>query len=184
MIIKTHKSLDGIESSAQYSDCMAYRYTLQRSWRSHHNKRLVFIMLNPSTATEEQNDPTVARCQKRAMSGEYGAFAVLNLFAFRATDPADMKRAKNPVGGHENTRVLQDVLSCVQQGMSDVICGWGLHGKYLGRNDEVLKWFLHYDVTPMALKITKDGHPYHPLYVSYDARPIPLMPLLELPQVR
>jgi hypothetical protein len=68
MIIKTHKSLDGIESSAWYSECMAYRYVLRRSWRSYSNRRLVFIMLNPSTATEEQNDPTVARCQKRAMN--------------------------------------------------------------------------------------------------------------------
>jgi hypothetical protein len=59
MIHKTHKSLDGTDSSAIYSDCMAYRYTLNRVWRSYSNKRLVFIMLNPSTATELKNDPTV-----------------------------------------------------------------------------------------------------------------------------
>jgi hypothetical protein len=70
------------------------------------------------------------------------AFTVLNLFAFRATDPAEMKRAKDPVGGYQNTRVLQDVLSCVQKGTADIICGWGLHGQHLGRNEEVLRCVL------------------------------------------
>jgi hypothetical protein len=79
------------------------------------------------------------------------------------------------VGGYQNTSVLQDVLSCVQQGTADIICGWGLHGQHLRRNEEVLGWFRHYDVQPMALKITKDGHPYHPLYISYEAMPIPLI---------
>ena len=55
-----------------------------------------------------------------------------------------VKRAKDLVGGYQNTIVLQDVPSCVQQGTADIICGWGLHGQHLGRNAEVLRWFRHY----------------------------------------
>jgi hypothetical protein len=55
-----------------------------------------------------------------------------------------------------------------------IICGSGVHGAHLGRNEEVLSWFRHYQLQPMALKITKDGHPSHPLYVSYDVVPTPL----------
>jgi hypothetical protein len=85
-----------------------------------------------------------------------------------------MRRASDPVGGYQNTAVLQDVLSAAQKGTADILCGWGVHGSFLDRDKEVLSWFDHYGVTPMALKITKDGHPSHPLYIPYDAEPMPL----------
>ena len=174
MIVKTHASPEGIKSEAVYSECLRYRYRLTRDWKSRHKKRLVFIMLNPSTATELANDPTVARCQQRAMTGEYRGFVVLNLFAFRATDPKRMKNAADPVGGHKNTAVLKQLLSAAKKGVVDIICAWGLHGAHLGRNLEVLAWFQHYGVEPAALKVTKGGHPAHPLYLSYELNPVPL----------
>lgn len=174
MITRTHTSLDGIESGASYSDDEKYRYSLYRSWRSYSTKQLVFIMLNPSTATEQQNDPTVERCQRRTMMGEYYGVTVINLFAFRATDPKDMKCAPDPVGGYQNIVILQDALEAAQKGRADIICGWGTHGSFMGQDKEVLSWFDHYGVIPMALEVTKHGHPKHPLYVSYDKKPIPL----------
>jgi hypothetical protein len=92
------------ESEAVYSDCENYRFLLTRTWGD--GPRALFIMLNPSTATEFQNDPTVERCERRARALGYGAFRVTNIFAWRATDPRDMRAAPDPVGA-ENDRDLR-----------------------------------------------------------------------------
>ena len=79
MIVRLHQKGDAA-SIAEYSDCEAYSYTLTRVW-DEAGQRALFIMLNPSTATELQNDPTVERCERRARALGYGAFRVLNIFA-------------------------------------------------------------------------------------------------------
>ncbi len=96
MITRTHQKGDAA-STAEYSDCERYRYRLTRIWDPDGEKAL-FIMLNPSTATEVQNDPTVERCERRARALGFGAFRVTNIFAWRATDPKDMRAAPDPVG--------------------------------------------------------------------------------------
>jgi hypothetical protein len=96
MITRTHQKGDAA-SVAVYSDCERYRYSLTRVWDAD-GSRALFIMLNPSTATEVQNDPTVERCERRARALGFGAFRVLNIFAWRATDPRDMRAAADPVG--------------------------------------------------------------------------------------
>jgi hypothetical protein len=175
IIVKTHTFPDGTESSAHFSECMKYRYALNRFWKSPHKKLLVFVLLNPSKATEIETDGAVTRCETRARSGTYRGVTVLNLFAFRATDPAEIKAHEEPVGGYANTQFLQVALACVQEGTADIICGWGNHGTHLSRNAEVLSWFDHYGIEPMALDVTKDGNPWHPLYLGYDVKtPIPL----------
>jgi hypothetical protein len=85
MITRTYQKADAY-SIAQYSDCERYRYMLTRTWYAEGHKAL-FIMLNPSTATEVQNDPTVERCEQRARTLGFGAFRVTNIFAWRDTDP-------------------------------------------------------------------------------------------------
>ena len=96
MIIRSHTKGDA-PSVAVYSDCERYRYTLTRTWDEGAG-RVLFIMLNPSTATEVQNDPTVERCERRARTLGYGAFRVCNIFAYRATDPRDMRAQADPNG--------------------------------------------------------------------------------------
>ena len=96
MIERRHQKGDAA-SVALYSDCQRYRYALTRIWDAD-GKRAVFIMLNPSTATEVQNDPTVARCERRARALGFGAFRVCNIFAWRDTDPRAMRAAAEPVG--------------------------------------------------------------------------------------
>ena len=96
MITRQHLKGDA-ESVAVYSPCEAYRYALTRVWNPAGRKAL-FVMLNPSTATEVQNDPTVERCERRARALGCGAFRVVNIFAYRATDPQVM-RALETVGG-------------------------------------------------------------------------------------
>ena len=85
MITRTHLKGDA-DSVAVYSPCERYRYLLTRVWDGA-GPRALFVMLNPSTATEFQNDPTVERCERRARALGFGAFRVANIFAFRATDP-------------------------------------------------------------------------------------------------
>jgi len=116
IILKTHTFPDGTESSAHFSESMKYRYALNRSWKSPHKKLLVFALLNPSKATEIETDGTVTRCETGARSGAYRGVTVLSLFAFRTTDPDEMKAHEEPVGGYANTQFLQVALACVQEG--------------------------------------------------------------------
>lgn len=162
------RSLDGTISKAIYSDCGNYRYSLSRHW-DYRTPSLGIIMLNPSTATEEVNDPTIERIQRRAM-GRYGGFIVRNLFAFRATDPVDMKRAEDPIG-ELNNKYLSEMLETFKDRPEDLICGWGVHGTFKSRDKTVLSMFSAFGIKPRALNWTKDGHPMHPLYISYETQP-------------
>ena len=93
MIERRHQRGE-VSSHAVYSDCERYRYSLTRVWDVS-GPRVGFVMLNPSKATEMQNDPTVERCERRARHLGYGAFQVTNIFAWRETDPARMRAANS-----------------------------------------------------------------------------------------
>jgi hypothetical protein len=149
------------QSSALYSDCERYRYSLTRVWDSG-AQRLNYIMLNPSKATEVQNDPTIERCERRARQLGFGAMTITNIFAWRETHPEALRKARHPVGD-EN-----DVVLCQQARWSNVIiAAWGVHGTHLQRGDAVEKLLKASDLVLHHLGLTKDGHPRHPLYVSY-----------------
>ncbi len=166
MITRHHQKGDAA-SVAEYSDCEDYRYSLTRVWDEAGTKAL-FIMLNPSTATEVQNDPTVERCERRARTLGFGAFRVLNIFAFRATDPRDMRAAADPVGPL-NDAAIRDSLPWADQ----VICAWGTHGAHLSRGPQVEVLLRAADRPLFHLGLTKDGHPKHPLYIGYAVQPMP-----------
>ena len=164
MIERAHQKGDAA-SVALYSDCECYRYQLTRVWRADGGKAL-FVMLNPSTATEVQNDPTVERCEQRARALGFGAFRVCNIFAYRATDPREMRNKADPVGSHNDSAILQ---SC---GWADqIICAWGTHGAFLARGAQVETLLRAQPKTLFHLGLTKAGHPKHPLYVSYAVQP-------------
>lgn len=118
-------------SVAVYSDCERYRYTLTRVWDEGGDK-VAFIMLNPSTATERQNDPTVERCERRARALGYGGFRVCNIFAWRDTDPFAMRKAKEPVGPANDDAILQ-----ASEWADMTVCAWGTHGVHRNRGPEV-----------------------------------------------
>jgi hypothetical protein len=126
MITRTHIK-DDAPSEAIYSDCERYRYALTRIWEPS-GKRALFIMLNPSTATEVQNDPTVERCERRARVLGFGSFRVTNIFAWRDTDPRNMRAAADPIGPENDATILK---GC--DWADQIICGWGSHGAHLGR---------------------------------------------------
>ena len=162
MITRAHEA-DGTVSVADYSSCEVYRYALTRTW-DERARKVAFVMLNPSTADERRNDPTVERCERRARALGYGAFRVVNIFAFRATDPSDLKRAKRPEGA-KNIRAIQNAITWA----NDVIAAWGAHGSHLDQGSKVRTLLSQTDVPVLHLGLTKEGHPRHPLYVAYAA---------------
>jgi len=166
VITRTHIN-DGATSTAVYSDCLAYRYALTRTWDPA-GKRVLFIMLNPSKATEVHNDPTVARCERRARALGFGAFQVTNIFAWRETDPHVMRRVADPIGPDNDQMIRAGT-----QWADMTIAAWGTHGAHLDRGAAVAA-LLHDAAIPLhILGLTKHGHPRHPLYVSYARSPRP-----------
>ncbi|MEL6959679.1 MAG: DUF1643 domain-containing protein [Pseudomonadota bacterium] len=166
MITRTHTKGDA-PSTAVYSDCERYRYSLTRVWDAD-GRRVNFVMLNPSTATEVQNDPTVERCERRARALGYGSFAVTNIFAWRDTDPRAMRRADDPVGDGNDAAILD----CAAWA-DDVVAAWGTHGAYLDRGAAV-QALLRSSARPLFhLGLSQAGHPKHPLYIAYSQQPQP-----------
>ena len=151
-------------SEAVYSDCESYRYLLTRVWGA--GQKALFIMLNPSTATEMQNDPTVERCERRSRALGFGAFRVTNIFAFRATDPKVMRAAADPVGPESDTAILNSLAWADQ-----IICAWGNHGLHLDRGAKVQTLLQATGRPLLHLGLTGQNQPKHPLYISYDQQP-------------
>jgi hypothetical protein len=158
--MSTQPVRDRDERSAVFSPCRVYRYSLWRRWSA--GDYAMFIGLNPSTADETNDDPTVRRCINFARSWGYGALCMTNIFAFRATDPADMKMVGDPVGPGND-----DALNRLASGAGVVVAAWGVHGTHHGRHSAVRAMLptLHF------LRLTKDGHPGHPLYLQASLRP-------------
>ena len=154
------------ESVAVYSDCERYRYLLTRVW-DEGGKKALFVMLNPSTATEVQNDPTVERCERRARALGFGAFRVTNIFAWRDTDPKAMEAAAEPIGPENDAAIRESA------GWADfIVAAWGTHGAHLGRGPAVARLLRDTGRAVHVLDLTKAGHPKHPLYVGYDRQPV------------
>jgi hypothetical protein len=159
-------NVDGLESGAVFDVSGRYRYSLWRAW-SAYNPRIVFILLNPSTADEQRNDPTIRRCIGFARAWKFGSVEVVNLFAHRATDARELLKIDDPVGDENDLFLIQAVERC-----SIVVVGWGIRGTLLGRDSQVLS-LLAGRKDKFCLGITKDGQPRHPLYVKGDTILVP-----------
>jgi len=149
-----------MERGARISDDGLYRYVLGRRWAAD-GPLATFIMLNPSTADATEDDPTIRRCIGFAKSWGMAALHVVNLYAFRATKPADMFGAADPVGP-ENDRYLTNHAMAACSGGMPLIAAWGANAKP-DRVAHVLS--LPGMVALQALGLTKDGAPRHPLYL-------------------
>jgi len=122
-------------------------------------------MLNPSTADERILDPTVRRCTGYAMAWGFGSIEIVNLFALRSTDPAELYRADDPVGPDNDLSILWCASSC-----TIAVAAWGTHGQHLDRGREVVE-MLRGKVALKYLRLTKSGEPNHPLYLPKDLKP-------------
>lgn len=146
------------ESDALFSDCMRYRYILFRRWGDKVHPTCMFIGLNPSTADEVNDDPTVRRCIRFAQSWGCNSMYMMNAYAFRATDPAVMKRQGYPVGIENDFH-----LSRVADICSIHVACWGVHIETHRQFD--LKRLLP---TLKCFGLTSGGCPKHPLYLAKD----------------
>jgi len=163
------KVADGIagDAGAVFSPCEGFRYLLWRVWNPD-RPFWSFGMLNPSTADHLQLDPTVTRCQTRATAGGAGGLIVWNLFAWRATDPAAMKRQGDPVGPFNDEAIRLAVAASALN-----IAAWGSHGVHREREHRVRVMLGAAKVPLHALAFTATGLPRHPLYLSLGLQPQP-----------
>jgi hypothetical protein len=151
----------GTEYGAIFDVNGMYRYSLWRSW-SAYNPRIVFVLLNPSTADEQKNDPTIRRCMGFARAWNFGSLEVVNLFAYRATDYRELFKVSDAVGAENNYFLTQAVERC-----STVVLGWGIRGTFLNRDRQAVSLLAGRN-DPYCLGISRDGQPRHPLYVKGD----------------
>ncbi len=156
-------------SGARFSAGRRYRYTLWRVWEPALGC-CNFLMLNPSTADESTNDPTIERCQRRAQRWGYGGLVVTNLFALCTSDPARLRQADDPIGPGNDAVIVAAARSAAL-----LVCAWGNHGTYLGRADNVRTLLAKLDTVPFCLAETKRREPAHPLYLAYDRAPVAMV---------
>jgi len=152
-------------SSAVISECGKYRYELRRQWSE--DRALDIIMLNPSTADADVDDPTIRRCIGFAKREGFGGIRVMNLFAYRASSPADMLEQGWAAVGAGNDALLQEMLREAARAKSPVLAAWGAHGIH-GMAKRVQQLARHYGARLVCLGKTNGGHPRHPLYVKRD----------------
>jgi hypothetical protein len=155
-----------------FSPCRTYRYVLWRQWDATNHAYALFIGLNPATADEVRDDPTIRRCAGYARRWGYGALCMTNLFAYRTPHPEVMKAHPDPVGA-DNDRWLVKLA----KGAGVVVAAWGVDGTHLGR-DRVVGRLLGGKLS--CLRLTKDGHPWHPLYLRKTLEPVPFDQLLSV----
>lgn len=148
-------------SSAIISPCGKYRYVLRRSIPSviRWHRPALFIMLNPSVADATVNDPTIRRCMRFAERWGMTQLTVVNLFAFRATDPSELKFAEDPVGP-ENDKYIEEEIQ--KHSIGIIVAAWGAHPFPEERAEEIIKKFGPFQ----CLGTTKAGRPKHPLYIK------------------
>jgi hypothetical protein len=145
-----------IARGAVFDAAGVYRYHLWRRW-SDHGPRVVFVGLNPSTADGSHDDPTIRRCMGFAERWGCAHLDVLNLFAFRATRPRDLRQSADPVGP-DNPHYLESIT----KGADTLVACWGVHGAWQDQGVQLREllpgpWF--------CLGLTQAGHPRHPLYL-------------------
>lgn len=163
-----YKEVFVVERSAAFSPCRRYRYSLWRKWGGlgltpNERTYAMFVGLNPSTADEIHDDPTIRRCIAFAKEWGFGGLCMANLFAFRSTNPHHMLAQEEPVGPANDLALLD-----LAREAGVVVAAWGVHGAHRGR-DQTVRFLL-----PQlhVLRLTKDGHPGHPLYLPKTLTPV------------
>ncbi len=156
-----------LHGSASCDRSRRYRYRLRREWDAS-LPAIAFVMLNPSAADATIDDPTIRRCLGFARSWGYGALEVVNLFAWRAHRPSDLRKAADPIGPR-NDRTLR----VTARAGNDILLAWGNHGAWNDRDQAVLATLRRAGASRLlCLGITGAGQPRHPLYVRAATRPV------------
>lgn len=150
------------QATATFDPARRYRYRLSRVWDLN-GPRVNFVMLNPSTADAFKLDPTVRRCIGFAKAWSAGSVEVTNAYALRSTKPSGLRDVADPVGPGND-----EAIAAAARAADVVVVAWGVHAVYLDREAQVRQLLTKAAVIPHVLRLTKDGHPGHPLYVPAD----------------
>lgn len=153
-----------MKSSAVLSPCGLYRYRLDRVW-DETLPPVCWVMLNPSTADADADDPTIRRCMGFAERWGYGGNRVVNVYALRSADPKRLWEAGDPVGPENDQSIID---ACAGE---RTIVAWCTNAK-LDRVKAVLSLLAPNALMVECLVVTKNGHPKHPLYVRGDVKPV------------
>jgi len=150
------------EKNAVFDKDKIYRYSLIRKWNNNGIK-IVWIMLNPSTADENIDDPTIRRCIGFSKIWGAGEMEIVNLFAYRSTSPKKLYTYTDPIGKDNDLFILNSVKKA-----NKIIIAWGTHGSLDKRSEYIMFNLLkNYHKKIFFLKKLKDGEPGHPLYIKY-----------------
>jgi len=163
------RSPAGLTERYLYSSDMVFRYAFGRWWGEPDlSTTAVWVLLNPATGdTEQRHRPTLERCISRSRAAGHTGLVILNLFAFRDTDPRSLRTAADPVGPAND-----EVLRVLTAAGAQTIAAWGGHGRLGGRSTQVGSLL----DSPMCLGLTRRGEPRHPLYVPGNAALVPWRP--------
>ena len=153
------------KKGAEFSVFRTYRYALWRIW-DEKLPLVLFIGLNPSTASADRDDATIRRVRTFSMRWGYGGFYMMNLFALVTPDPKELEKSGNPLG--DNDGWIEEIYpKC-----GKIIFAWGDFSQAQERSKEVIQMFREKNIQPYALVINKNGSPRHPLYVKSDTIPV------------
>lgn len=139
-----------------------YRYVLWRNFVPEPTSPCLWVMLNPSTATEFQDDPTVHKCQEFARRWGHDSCRVVNIFAWRSTDPKVLPHLEDPIGPENDRYILDEAAKATR-----IVCAWGNWGWVRDRGRSVRLMLKDYRM--WCFDRTKSGEPVHPLYQPYAA---------------
>lgn len=149
-----------LENDAVISECGRYRYLLRRTW-DHAKPRALLVMLNPSTADATIDDATIRSCV-RLLSGQgYGSMEVVNVFAYRSTDPNELSKQADPFGPRNHDVVRAAIHRC-----DVVICAWGAYPPARQHAVQILNDARMHRPAVYCFGKTKAGAPKHPLYIK------------------
>jgi len=165
--MKIKRPLQEIERTAWVSSCERYRHALGRHW-DRDKGFVLFVMLNPSTADAQQDDPTIRRCIGFARSWGYGGIEVCNLFDWRATKPAHLRNKLSVAVSEKNDPTMR----CRASEAKFIVAAWGNVPWANSRIDEVFRTVFREEKRWDCLTFTKSGFPSHPPYVPAATKPV------------
>lgn len=152
-----------VMKSANISPCGKYRYCLTRTWDD--RPPLPFVMLNPSWADADIDDPTIGRCIEFAKREGAGGIVVVNLYALRSEDPQRLKVADDPFGSDNEAALIKAAMEASGSGQP-IVCAWGNDGPVHGGDKRALDILQQAGARLVCLGKTASGQPRHPLYVA------------------
>lgn len=166
--LSTPRGRDVVAREAVFDQERRYRYWLMREWDSR-EPTAVICAVNPSRADHENDDPTIVKLMRWLRGLGYGSLVMVNLFALVSPDPADLERAADPIGPH-NDYYLEHAATMARDAGNRFVCAWGRNGLYKHRARVIMARLAELEVPTWCFAVNADGTPTHPGRTAYTSR--------------